>query len=57
MGISTPDLAAHVAPLVDAVVVGTPVVRALATEPGQAPALTAAFAQALNPNPVTEPRA
>lgn len=57
VGISTPDLAARVAPLVDAVVIGTPVVRGLATDPGQAPALTAAFAQALNPHTFTETRA
>ncbi|MFE6160002.1 tryptophan synthase subunit alpha [Streptomyces sp. NPDC056486] len=57
VGISTPALAARVAPLVDAVVIGTPLVRALATDPGQAPALTAAFAQALTPNTTTETRA
>ncbi|MEU5951464.1 tryptophan synthase subunit alpha [Streptomyces sp. NPDC047525] len=57
VGISTPALAATVAPLVDAVVIGTPIVRALATDPRQAPALTAAFAQALTPNTSTEPRA
>ncbi|AWN30704.1 tryptophan synthase subunit alpha [Streptomyces sp. NEAU-S7GS2] len=47
VGISTPALAARVAPVVNGVVIGTPVVRALTTDPGQAPALTAAFAQAL----------
>ncbi|MFI5751062.1 tryptophan synthase subunit alpha [Streptomyces sp. NPDC051644] len=57
VGISTPALAARVAPLVDAVVIGTPIVRALATDPRQAPALTAAFAQALTPNTITETRA
>ncbi|MFJ1730145.1 tryptophan synthase subunit alpha [Streptomyces sp. NPDC088254] len=57
VGISTPALAARVAPLVDAVVIGTPVVRALATDPAQAPDLTAAFARALHPTTLTEPRA
>ncbi|WP_367435038.1 tryptophan synthase subunit alpha [Streptomyces celluloflavus] len=57
VGISTPDLAARVAPLVDAVVIGTPVVRALATDPGQAPALAASFAQALRPTTFTETHA
>ena len=57
VGISTPALAARVAPLVDAVVIGTPVVRALMTAPEQAPALTTAFAQALNPHATTETRA
>ena len=57
VGISTPALAARVAPLVDAVVIGTPVVRALTTAPEQAPALTAAFAQALNSHTATETRA
>ncbi|MEV5048702.1 tryptophan synthase subunit alpha [Streptomyces griseoincarnatus] len=56
VGISTPALAERVAPLVDAVVIGTPVVRALMTAPEQAPALTAAFAQALNPYATTETR-
>ncbi|MFF5757336.1 hypothetical protein [Streptomyces longwoodensis] len=41
----------------DAVVIGTPVVRTLATDPGWAPALTAAFAQAMNPHTFTETRA
>ncbi|MFJ8151136.1 tryptophan synthase subunit alpha [Streptomyces sp. NPDC094468] len=54
VGISTPALAARVALLVDAVVIGTPVVRALATDPAQAPDLTAAFAQALHPPTLTE---
>ncbi|MCX4531074.1 tryptophan synthase subunit alpha [Streptomyces sp. NBC_01669] len=57
VGISTPALAARVAPLVDAVVIGTPIVHALVTDPEQAPALTAAFAQALTPNTPTETRA
>ncbi|WP_435851718.1 tryptophan synthase subunit alpha [Streptomyces misionensis] len=57
VGISTPALAARVAPLVDAVVIGTPVVRALTTDPERAPALTAAFAQALNLHTVMETRA
>ncbi|MEU3299700.1 tryptophan synthase subunit alpha [Streptomyces sp. NPDC006678] len=57
VGISTLALAARVAPLVDAVVIGTPVVRALATDPGQAPALAASFAQALRPTTLTETRA
>ncbi|WP_323186985.1 tryptophan synthase subunit alpha [Streptomyces sp. NBC_00365] len=57
VGISTPALAARVALLVNAVVIGTPVVRALTTAPEQASALTAAFAQALNPHTATEPRA
>ncbi|MFD5256825.1 tryptophan synthase subunit alpha [Streptomyces bobili] len=57
VGISTPALAERIAPLVDAVVIGTPIVRALMTAPAQAPALTAAFAQALNPYATTETRA
>ncbi|MBT2527561.1 tryptophan synthase subunit alpha [Streptomyces sp. ISL-99] len=57
VGISTPALAARVAPLVDAVVIGTPIVRTLTTDPDQAPALTAAFAQALTPSTFTETRA
>ncbi|MFC6702797.1 tryptophan synthase subunit alpha [Streptomyces thermocoprophilus] len=57
VGISTPALAERVAPLVDAVVIGTPVVRALMTAPEQAPALTTAFAQTLNPHATTETRA
>ncbi|MFG2430287.1 tryptophan synthase subunit alpha [Streptomyces sp. NPDC048590] len=52
VGISSPALAAQVAPLVDAVVIGTPVVRALLAGPGQAPAVAASFAQALRlPHP------
>ncbi|MER5440844.1 tryptophan synthase subunit alpha [Streptomyces sp. NPDC002790] len=47
VGISSPGLAAHVAPLVDAVVIGTPIVRALLSDPAPAAAVTAAFAQAL----------
>ncbi|MGW5634991.1 hypothetical protein ACWEWQ_08950, partial [Streptomyces sp. NPDC003832] len=39
VGISTPALAAQVAPRVDAVVIGTPVVRALVSAPEQAPPL------------------
>ncbi|MEU8784812.1 tryptophan synthase subunit alpha [Streptomyces sp. NPDC048637] len=57
VGISTPALAARVAPVVDAVVIGTPVVRAQTTAPGQAPALTAAFARALHTPTSTETRA
>ncbi|MGP3756878.1 tryptophan synthase subunit alpha [Streptomyces sp. IBSNAI001] len=49
VGISTPALAARIAPLVNAVVIGTPVVRALLTNPDQAPAVAASFAQALRP--------
>nr|WP_241028769.1 tryptophan synthase subunit alpha [Streptomyces verrucosisporus] len=48
IGIPTPDLAAAVAPLVDAVVIGTPVVRALDHGPEEAGGLVAAFAHALN---------
>ncbi|MER5440114.1 tryptophan synthase subunit alpha [Streptomyces sp. NPDC002790] len=47
VGISSPGLAARVAPLVDAVVIGTPIVRALLSDPAPAAAVTAAFAQAL----------
>lgn len=47
IGISTPALAAAVAPLVDAVVIGTPVVRALQQSPDSARATVAAFADAL----------
>ena len=57
VGISTPALAARVARLVDAVVIGTPVVRALTTDRERAPALTAAFAQALNLHTAMETRA
>ncbi|WP_434597408.1 tryptophan synthase subunit alpha [Streptomyces sp. A5-4] len=57
VGISTPGLAARVAPLVDAVVIGTPIVRALATDPAQAPSLIASFARALHPTSTTETRA
>ncbi|MEU6182798.1 tryptophan synthase subunit alpha [Streptomyces coeruleorubidus] len=57
VGVSTPALAARVAPLVDAIAIGTPIVRALATAPERAPALTTAFAQALNPHTATETRA
>ncbi|MEU1629221.1 tryptophan synthase subunit alpha [Streptomyces sp. NPDC020096] len=49
VGISTPALATAVAPLVDAVVIGTPVVRALNQGPDQASELLAAFAHALHP--------
>ncbi|MEU8729453.1 hypothetical protein AB0C68_08795 [Streptomyces tendae] len=56
MGISTPALAERVAPLVDAVVIGTPVVRALMTAYEQAPALTTTFAQALDLYATTETR-
>ncbi|MEW1872762.1 tryptophan synthase subunit alpha [Streptomyces caelestis] len=55
--ISTPALAERVAPLVNAVVIGTPIVRALMTAPERAPATTATFAQALNPYATTETRA
>ncbi|WP_435853752.1 tryptophan synthase subunit alpha [Streptomyces purpurascens] len=37
VGVSTPALAARVAPLVDAIAIGTPVVRALATAPRAGP--------------------
>ncbi|MFE4216258.1 tryptophan synthase subunit alpha [Streptomyces sp. NPDC056844] len=47
VGISSPSLAARVAPLVDAVVIGTPIVRALLSDPAPAGSVTAAFAQAL----------
>ncbi|WP_329159955.1 tryptophan synthase subunit alpha [Streptomyces sp. NBC_01717] len=57
VGISAPGLAARVAPLVDAVVIGTPIVRALATAPGHAPVLAAAFARALRLTSLTESRA
>lgn len=57
VGISTPALAARVAPVVNGVVIGTPVVRALNADPGQAPTLTAAFAQALHTPTSTETRA
>lgn len=50
VGISSPDLAARVAPLVDAVVIGTPIVQALLSDPAPAAAVTAAFAQALQPS-------
>ncbi|MET9185157.1 tryptophan synthase subunit alpha [Streptomyces tendae] len=50
VGISSPDLAARVAPLVDAVVIGTPIVQALLSDPAPAAAATAAFAQALQPS-------
>ncbi|MFC8639826.1 tryptophan synthase subunit alpha [[Kitasatospora] papulosa] len=48
VGISSPDLAARVAPLVDAVVIGTPIVQALLSDPAPAAAVTASFAQALH---------
>ncbi|MFD9715778.1 tryptophan synthase subunit alpha [Streptomyces sp. NPDC059076] len=47
VGISTPRLAADVAPLVDAVIIGTPVVRALTQGPDEAGDLVAAYARAL----------
>lgn len=47
IGISTPRLAADVAPLVDAVIIGTPVVRALTQGPDEAGDLVAAYARAL----------
>lgn len=47
VGISTPRLAATVAPLVDALVIGTPVVRALDQGPDEASATVAAFARTL----------
>lgn len=48
VGISSPGLAAAVAPLVDAVVIGTPIVRALLSDPAPATAVAASFAQALH---------
>ncbi|MFJ9085746.1 tryptophan synthase subunit alpha [Streptomyces sp. NPDC102384] len=48
VGISSPDLAARAAPLTDAVVIGTPIVRALRPDPALAAAVTASFAQALH---------
>lgn len=48
VGISTPALAARVAALVNAVVIGTPVVGPLAADPDRAAEVTAAFAQALH---------
>ncbi|WP_326731787.1 tryptophan synthase subunit alpha [Streptomyces phaeochromogenes] len=50
-------LAARVAPLVDAVVIGTPIVRALLSDPVPAAAVTAAFARALHPRIGTAPDA
>ncbi|WP_420038017.1 tryptophan synthase subunit alpha [Streptomyces sp. cg28] len=47
VGISSPALAARVAPLVDAVIIGTPIVRALLSDPAPAAAVAATFAQAL----------
>ncbi|MFI7102729.1 tryptophan synthase subunit alpha [Streptomyces sp. NPDC050161] len=48
VGISSPRLAAVVAPHVDAVVIGTPIVRALTATPAQVPSLVAEFADALH---------
>ncbi|MET8617379.1 tryptophan synthase subunit alpha [Streptomyces albidoflavus] len=47
VGISTPALAAAVSPMVDGIVVGSPVLRALAADPGEAPALVEEFARAV----------
>ncbi|ROQ70145.1 tryptophan synthase alpha chain [Streptomyces sp. 840.1] len=55
VGISSPGLAAHVAPMVDAVVIGTPIVRALLSDPAPAAAVTASFAQALRTRIGTAP--
>ncbi|MCM2579673.1 tryptophan synthase subunit alpha [Streptomyces meridianus] len=52
VGISTPDRAVAVAPLVDAIVIGTPIVRALDQGPDAAGRLTAAFAQPLRSAPI-----
>lgn len=57
VGISSPALAAHVAPLVDALVIGTPVVRALLSDPAPAAAVTAEFAHALRTGIGTAPDA
>ncbi|WND40242.1 tryptophan synthase subunit alpha [Streptomyces sp. BB1-1-1] len=57
VGISSPGLAASVAPLVDAVVIGTPIVRALLSDPAPAGSVTAAFAQALRTRIGTAPDA
>lgn len=51
VGISTPRLAADVAPLVDAIVIGSPVVRALQRGSEESSELVAAFAEALRPAP------
>ncbi|MFJ6752149.1 tryptophan synthase subunit alpha [Streptomyces sp. NPDC091266] len=48
VGISTPALAARVAPSANAIVIGTPIVGPLATDPDRAAEVTAAFAQALH---------
>ncbi|GAA2657724.1 hypothetical protein GCM10009864_25300 [Streptomyces lunalinharesii] len=47
IGVSTPAKAALVAPLVDAVIIGTPIVHALANAPHNAPRLVAEFDDAL----------
>ncbi|WPR53979.1 tryptophan synthase subunit alpha [Streptomyces sp. S399] len=47
VGISTPALAAAVSPVVDGIVVGRPVLRALAADPDEAPALVEQFARAV----------
>ncbi|MFB7630530.1 tryptophan synthase subunit alpha [Streptomyces sp. NPDC056149] len=47
IGLSTPAKAALVAPLVDAVLIGTPIVRALTTAPHNTPQLVAKFAAAI----------
>ncbi|MFJ8978750.1 tryptophan synthase subunit alpha [Streptomyces sp. NPDC102282] len=57
VGISSPALAAHVAPLVDAVVIGTPVVRALLSDSEPVAAVTASFAHALRTRIGTAPDA
>ncbi|WP_436739644.1 tryptophan synthase subunit alpha [Streptomyces sp. BBFR102] len=47
VGISTPALAAAVSPMVDGIVIGSPVLRTLAADPGEAPLLVAEFARAV----------
>ncbi|WP_274912503.1 tryptophan synthase subunit alpha [Streptomyces sp. WZ-12] len=47
IGVSTPAKAAAVAPLVDAVIIGTPIVRALTTTPHNTPSMVAQFAAAV----------
>ncbi|MCE4948409.1 tryptophan synthase subunit alpha [Streptomyces albulus] len=52
IGVSTPAKAAAVAPLVDAVIIGTPIVRALTTTPHNAPQLVADFAASVTAHQV-----
>ncbi|MCZ0974361.1 tryptophan synthase subunit alpha [Streptomyces albulus] len=52
IGVSTPAKAAAVAPLVDAVIIGTPIVRALTTTPHNAPQLVADFAASVSAHQV-----